>query len=35
MFGGITEAEQREYDERQARIRDLFTELHHLALAAS
>ena len=29
-FGGVTQAEQREYDERQERIRDLFTELHHL-----
>ena len=33
-FGGVTEAEQREYEERQERIRDLFTELHHLEPAA-
>ena len=33
-FGGVTETEQREYDERQERIRDLFTELHHLDPAA-
>jgi hypothetical protein len=33
-FGGVTEAEQREYEERQERIRDLFTELHHLDPAA-
>jgi hypothetical protein len=30
MFGGITEAEQNEYDDRQERIRDLFAELYHL-----
>jgi hypothetical protein len=33
-FGGITKAEQGEYEERQQRIRDLFTELHHLDRAA-
>jgi len=33
-FGGITEAEQREYEERQERIRDLFIELHRLDPAA-
>jgi hypothetical protein len=33
-FGGVTEAEQREYEERQERIRDLFIELHHLSPAA-
>ena len=33
-FGGVTEVEQREYDDRQERIRDLFIELHHLAPAA-
>jgi len=33
-FGGVTEAEQREYDDRQERIRDLFIELHHLDPAA-
>ena len=33
-FGGITEAEQSEYEERQERIRDLFIELHHLDPAA-
>jgi hypothetical protein len=33
-FGGVTQAEQREYEERQERIRDLFIELHHLAPAA-
>lgn len=33
-FGGITEAEQSEYEERQERIRDLFIELHHLDRAA-
>jgi hypothetical protein len=33
-FGGVTQAELREYEERQERIRDLFTELHHLAPAA-
>ena len=33
-FGGITEEEQSEYEERQDRIRDLFVELHHLDPAA-
>ena len=33
-FGGITEVEQSEYEERQERIRDLFSELHHLDRAA-
>ena len=33
-FGGVTEAEQRQYEERQERIRDLFSELHHLDRAA-
>jgi hypothetical protein len=33
-FGGINEAEQSEYEERQERIRDLFSELHHLDRAA-
>lgn len=33
-FGGITEAEQSEYEERQERISDLFIELHHLDPAA-
>jgi len=33
-FCGATEAEQREYDERLERIRDLFTELNHLDPAA-
>jgi hypothetical protein len=33
-FGGVTQAELREYEERQERIRDLFTELHHLDPAA-
>jgi len=33
-FSRVTEAEQREYEERQERIRDLFIELHHLAPAA-
>ena len=33
-FGGVTEAEQREYEERQERIRDLFIDLHHLDPAA-
>ena len=33
-FGGITEAQQSEYEERQERIRDLFIELHHLDPAA-
>jgi hypothetical protein len=34
MFGAVTDVEKREYEERQDRIRDLFTELHHLAPAA-
>jgi len=34
MFGGVTDAEKREYEERQDLIRDLFTDLHHLAPAA-
>jgi hypothetical protein len=34
MFGGVTDAERREYEQRQARNRDLFIELHHLAPAA-
>ena len=34
IFGGVTKAEQREYEERQERIRDLFIELHHLHPAA-
>ena len=29
-FGGVTDVEQREYEERQERIRDLFVELHHI-----
>ena len=29
-FGGVTEADLSEYEERQERIRDLFIELHHL-----
>ena len=33
-FGGITEAEQSEYEERQERIRDLFVDLHRLDPAA-
>ena len=33
-FGGITPTEQREYEERQERIRDLFTKLYHLHPAA-
>ena len=33
-FAGVTEAEEREYEERQGRIRDLFIELHHLNSAA-
>jgi len=33
-FGGITETEECEYEERQDRIRDLFIELHHLDSAA-
>src|SRR5215831_14413543 len=31
---GLTEAELRQFEERQKRIRDLFIELHHLDLAA-
>jgi hypothetical protein len=34
IFGGVTDAEQKEYEERQDRIRDLFIELHHLHPAA-
>ena len=34
MFGCVTEAEQREYEERQERVGDLFRELHHLDPAA-
>jgi len=33
-FGGVTEADLCEYEERQERIRDLFIELHHLEPAA-
>jgi hypothetical protein len=33
-FCGVTEAEAREYEERQERIRDLFTELQNLDSAA-
>jgi hypothetical protein len=33
-FGGVTEAELSEYEERQEKIRDLFLELHHLDSAA-
>jgi len=33
-FGGVTQAEEREYEERQERIRKLFIELHHLAPVA-
>ena len=33
-FGGVTEADLSEYEERQERIRDLFIELHHLEPAA-
>ena len=32
--GNVTEAELNEYETRQERIRDLFTELHHLHRAA-
>ena len=32
--GGVTEAEEREYEERQERIRDLFIEFHYLEMAA-
>jgi hypothetical protein len=31
---GLTEAELRQFEERQKRIRDLFIELHHLDWAA-
>jgi hypothetical protein len=34
IFGGVTEAELSEYEERQDRIRDLFIELYHLDSAA-
>jgi len=33
-FGNVTESELNEYEKRQERIRDLFTELHHLPRAA-
>jgi hypothetical protein len=33
-FGSVTDVQQREYEKRQERIRDLFTELHHLEPAA-
>ncbi len=33
-FGGATEADLSEYEERQERIRDLLIELHHLEPAA-
>jgi hypothetical protein len=33
-YGSITQAEEREYEQRQERIRNLFTELHHLDRAA-
>jgi hypothetical protein len=33
-FVGLTEAELRQFKERQRRIRDLFIELHHLDWAA-
>jgi hypothetical protein len=33
-FGGITEVEQREYEERQESIRELAIELHRLDPAA-
>jgi hypothetical protein len=33
-FVGLTEAELRQFEERQKRIRDLFIELHHLDWAA-
>jgi hypothetical protein len=33
-FGIVTEAELNEYERRQERIRDLFTEIHHLRRAA-
>ena len=34
IFGGVSEAELSEYEERQERIRGLFIELHHLDSAA-
>ena len=34
IFGGVTDTEQREYEERQDRIRDLFIELYRLNPAA-
>ena len=33
-FDGLTEAELRQFEKRQKRIRDLFMELHHLDWAA-
>ena len=33
-FVGLTEAELRQFEKRQKRIRDLFMELHHLDWAA-
>ena len=33
-LGSATEAEQRAYEDRQERIRDLFIELHHLDQAS-
>jgi hypothetical protein len=33
-FVALTEAELRQFEERQKRIRDLFIELHHLDWAA-
>jgi hypothetical protein len=33
-YGSITQAEEREFEQRQERIRDLFIELHHLDRAA-
>ena len=33
-FGGVNEAEQKEYEKRQERIRVLFSQLHHLDPAA-
>jgi len=30
-FGGVTESEEREFEERQDRIRDLFMKIHHVA----
>jgi hypothetical protein len=32
--GRITQADEREYEQRQERIRNLFIELHHLDRAA-